>query len=246
MKNIRVYINKKITNGFIELDQSQTHYIKNVMRSSIGDNFNIFNENDGEWIVELLESNKKISKVKTIKKIGFKDKPSDIWVLFAPVKKLRVDFIAQKITELGARLIWPVITDRTQYQSIKTSKILSNAIEAAEQCGLTFIPKVNELEKLNSILNHWDEIAPGRTLIFCDEKSANNPKKILEQLKLDKKDDKWALLIGPEGGFSDLERDRIYKITNLKGISLGPRILRSDTAIVSALTLFHSVIGDWV
>ena len=133
MKIIRVYINKKITNGFIELDQSQTHYIKNVMRSSIGDNFNIFNENDGEWIVELLESNKKISKVKTIKKIGFKDKPSDIWVLFAPVKKLRVDFIAQKITELGARLIWPVITDRTQYQSIKTSKILSNAIEAAEQ-----------------------------------------------------------------------------------------------------------------
>ena len=104
----------------------------------------------------------------------------------------------------------------------------------------------NELEKLNSILNHWDEIAPGRTLIFCDEKSVNNPKKILEQLKLDKKIDKWALLIGPEGGFSDLERDRIYKITNLKSISLGPRILRSDTAIVSALTLFHSVIGDWV
>ena len=87
MKNIRVYINKKITNGFIELDQSQTHYIKNVMRSNIGDNFNIFNENDGEWVVELLESNKKISKVKTIKKIGFMHKPSDIWVLFAPVKK---------------------------------------------------------------------------------------------------------------------------------------------------------------
>ena len=105
MKIIRVYINKKITNGFIELDQSQTHYVKNVMRLNIEIILVFLMKNDGEWIVELLELNKKISKVKTLKEIGFKDKPSDIWILFAPVKKLRVDFIAQKITELGARVI---------------------------------------------------------------------------------------------------------------------------------------------
>ena len=246
MKIIRVYINKKITNGFIELDQSQTHYIKNVMRLNIGDNFNIFNENDGEWIVELLELNKKISKVKTLKEIGFKDKPSDIWILFAPVKKLRVDFIAQKITELGARVIWPVITERTQYKSIKESKILSNAIEAAEQCGLTFIPKVNKIENLEYILDNWDHFDSERTLIFCDEKCVNNPKKQLESIKKINKSNKWAILIGPEGGFSDKEREKINRVKNLSIISLGPRILRSDTAVVSSLSLFHSTIGDWV
>ena len=140
MKNIRVYINKKIKIGFLDLDESQTHYIKNVMRLKIGENFNIFNEHDGEWSVELSEFNKKISKVKILEEIGIKDEPSDVWMLFAPVKKLRVDFIAQKVTELGAKLIWPVITERTQYKNIKKSKILSNTIEAAEQCGLTFIP----------------------------------------------------------------------------------------------------------
>ena len=124
MKIIRVYLNKKITNNILDLDQSQNHYIKNVMRLNIGDNFNIFNENDGEWFVELFELNKKKSKVKILKEIGIKDRPSDIWMLFAPVKKLRIDFIAQKITELGARVIWPVLTERTQYKSIKESKIL--------------------------------------------------------------------------------------------------------------------------
>ena len=122
MKNIRVYINKKIKIGFLELGESKTHYIKNVMRLKIGENFNIFNEHDGEWSVELSEFNKKISKVKILEEIGIKDEPSYVWILFAPVKKLRVDFIAQKITELGAKLIWPVITERTQYKNIKQSK----------------------------------------------------------------------------------------------------------------------------
>ncbi len=246
MKNTRVYINKKISNGFIELDEPQTHYIKNVMRLKIGEKFNIFNENQGEWLVELSKFNKKISTVKVLKELGLKDLPSDIWILFAPVKKHRVDFIAQKVTELGARLIWPVNTERTQYKTIKKSKILSNAIEAAEQCGLTFIPKVNDLENLEDIIDSWNKINPDRTLIFCDEKSYNNPKKQLEDLKNDGKSNKWAILIGPEGGFSDKERQKINEVKNLNVVSLGPRILRSDTAIVSALSLFHSILGDWV
>tara|TARA_Y100000591_G_C21840781_1_gene705489 strand:+ start:931 stop:1671 length:741 start_codon:yes stop_codon:yes gene_type:complete len=246
MKNTRVYINKKISNGFVELDEPQTHYIKNVMRLKIGEKFNIFNENQGEWLVELSEFNKKISIVKILKELGLKDLPSDVWILFAPVKKLRVDFIAQKVTELGARLIWPVNTERTQYKTIKKSKILSNAIEAAEQCGLTFIPKVNDLENLEDIIDSWDKINPDRTLIFCDENSYNNPKKQLEDLKKTSKSNRWAILIGPEGGFSDKERQKINKVKNLNVISLGPRILRSDTAIVSSLSLFHSILGDWV
>ena len=115
-------VEESFKNGFLELDESQTHYIRNVMRLKIGENFNIFNEHDGEWSVELSEFNKKISKVKILEEIGIKDEPSDVWMLFAPVKKLRVDFIAQKVTELGAKLIWPVITERTQYKNIKKSK----------------------------------------------------------------------------------------------------------------------------
>ena len=162
------------------------------------------------------------------------------------MKKLRVDFIAQKVTELGAKLIWPVITERTQYKNIKQSKILSNTIEAAEQCGLTFIPKVNEVENLRDIIDNWNKANSDRTLIFCDEESCNNPKKQFEALKKTNKSNKWAILVGPEGGFSDEERKKINEVNNLSIISLGPRILRSDTAIVSSLSLFHSTIGDWV
>ena len=160
--------------------------------------------------------------------------------------RLRVDFIAQKVTELGAKLIWPVITERTQYKNIKQSKILSNTIEAAEQCGLTFIPKVNEAENLREIIDNWNKVNSDRTLIFCDEDSCNNPKKQFEALKKTNTSNKWAILVGPEGGFSDEERKKINEVNNLSVISLGPRILRSDTAIVSSLSLFHSTIGDWV
>ncbi len=246
MSLIRVYINKKIKKGFLDLDNPQTHYLTNVMRLKNGDSFNIFNENDGEWEASVSSAKKNSFTVKVQNFIGIQTKPADIWMLFAPVKKLRIDFIAQKITELGARVIWPVLTERTQYKSIKESKILANAIEAAEQCGLTFIPKVNKIENLEYIIDNWNHIDSERTLIFCDEKCENNPKKQLESLKKINKSNKWAILIGPEGGFSDKEREKINSVKNLSIISLGPRILRSDTAIVSSLSLFHSTLGDWV
>ena len=243
MSNIRIYINKEITKGFVVLDKSQSHYIKNVMRVKVGDMFNIFNENDGEWRVKLKEIKKNKLIVNVEEYIGIKPEPADVWVLFAPVKKLRTDYISQKITELGAQLIWPIITERTQFKSIKSSKILSNAIEAAEQCGLTSIPKVKKSKDLNYLLDNWKTIAEDRLLIFCDENISGNPKTLLKSAK---KKNKWAILIGPEGGFSQNERNKIIKLKDSINISLGPRILRSDTAIVSALTIFHSILGDWV
>ena len=243
MSNIRIYINKEITKGFVVLDKAQSHYIKNVMRVKVGDMFNIFNENDGEWRVKLKEIKKNKLIVNVEEYIGIKPEPADVWVLFAPVKKLRTDYISQKITELGAQLIWPIITERTQFKSIKSSKILSNAIEAAEQCGLTSIPKVKKSKDLNYLLDNWKTIAEDRLLIFCDENISGNPKTLLKSAK---KKNKWAILIGPEGGFSQNERNKIIKLKDSINISLGPRILRSDTAIVSALTIFHSILGDWV
>lgn len=243
MSNIRIYINKEITKGFVVLDKAQSHYIKNVMRVKVGDMFNIFNENDGEWRVKLKEIKKNKLIVNVEEYIGIKPEPADVWVLFAPVKKLRTDYISQKITELGAQLIWPIITERTQFKSIKSSRILSNAIEAAEQCGLTSIPKVKKSKDLNYLLDNWKTIAEDRLLIFCDENISGNPKTLLKSAK---KKNKWAILIGPEGGFSQNERNKIIKLKDSINISLGPRILRSDTAIVSALTIFHSILGDWV
>ena len=243
MSNIRIYINKEIKKGFVVLDKAQSHYIKNVMRVKVGDMFNIFNENDGEWRVKLKEIKKNKLIVNVEEYIGIKPEPADVWVLFAPVKKLRTDYISQKITELGAQLIWPIITERTQFKSIKSSKILSNAIEAAEQCGLTSIPKVKKSKDLNYLLDNWKTIAEDRLLIFCDENISGNPKTLLKSAK---KKNKWAILIGPEGGFSQNERNKIIKLKDSINISLGPRILRSDTAIVSALTIFHSILGDWV
>ena len=166
MSNIRIYINKEITKGFVVLDKAQSHYIKNVMRVKVGDMFNIFNENDGEWRVKLKEIKKSKLIVNVEEYIGIKPEPADVWVLFAPVKKLRTDYISQKITELGAQLIWPIITERTQFKSIKSSKILSNAIEAAEQCGLTSIPKVKKSKDLNYLLDNWKTIAEDRLLIL--------------------------------------------------------------------------------
>ena len=246
MSNIRIYINKEITKGFVVLDKAQSHYIKNVMRVKVGDMFNIFNENDGEWRVKLKEIKKSKLIVNVEEYIGIKPEPADVWVLFAPVKKLRTDYISQKITELGAQLIWPIITERTQFKSIKSSRILSNAIEAAEQCGLTSIPKVKKSKDLNYLLDNWKTIAEDRLLIFCDENISGNPKTLLKSAKKKNKKNKWAILIGPEGGFSQNERNKIIKLKDSINISLGPRILRSDTAIVSALTIFHSILGDWV
>ena len=173
---------------------------------------------------------------------AFTDFLKNWYILKSP---LDINFLYKKVSDTDAKITYNEIIS-PPYISIKESKILSNAIEAAEQCGLTFIPKVNKIENLEYILDNWDHFDSERTLIFCDEKCVNNPKKQLESIKKINKSNKWAILIGPEGGFSDKEREKINSIKNLSIISLGPRILRSDTAIVSSLSLFHSTIGDWV
>ena len=245
MSLVRVYINKKIKKGFLDLDKSQTHYLSNVMRLRSEDSLNIFNENDGEWEASVSKVKKDSFTIKVKNFIGSQPEPADIWVLFAPVKSLRVDFISQKITELGARLIWPILTERTQIRKIKSSRIIANAIEAAEQCGSTHIPMVNEVEKLEHVIENWLDLSEDRILIFCDENSTIKFSEALDKIKESNKNDKWAILVGPEGGFSNSEREKILNLKNSVSLTLGKRILRSDTAIVSALSVFHSFLGDW-
>jgi 16S rRNA (uracil1498-N3)-methyltransferase len=158
--------------------------------------------------------------------------------MFAPIKKARTDFIVEKAAELGARVIRPVQTDHTNSERIRRYRLQAHAIEAAEQCGGTFVPEVLDLSRLSDLLADWPN---DRQLLFCDESAAGEALTDLASLPKGP----WAILIGPEGGFSEAERKRLTALPGATRISLGPRILRADTAAVAALTLWQATLGDW-
>jgi 16S rRNA (uracil1498-N3)-methyltransferase len=159
--------------------------------------------------------------------------------MFAPIKKARTDFIVEKAAEMGAARIMPVVTDYTNSERIRQDRLQAHAVEAAEQCGGTYVPDVAELQKLSRLLDHWPA---DRQLMFCDEAEVGNA---LELAAGDHKNAPWAIVIGPEGGFSDGERKRLSAMAQSHVVSLGPRILRADTAAVAAMTLWQTSLGDW-
>ena len=163
--------------------------------------------------------------------------PPDLWLLFAPIKKTRTDFIVEKAAELGAARIIPVQTDFTNAGRVQRDRLQAHAVEAAEQCGGTYVPQVAEMARLNRLLDSWDET---RQMMFCDEAKAG-----LSSSFADHSGAPWAILIGPEGGFSEPERQRLQKQSYTHSVSLGPRILRADTAVVAAMTLWQQALGDW-
>jgi 16S rRNA (uracil1498-N3)-methyltransferase len=207
------------------------------MRREVGEVISLFNSRDGEWDGEVVQANKRggvmVCRVQT-KPLQM---PPDLWLLFAPIKKVRTDFIVEKAAEMGAQQIMPVQTEYTNFDRIKHDRLQLHAVEAAEQCGGTFVPQVTELQKLSKLLDHWPE---DRQLLFCDEALVGAQKTLATA-----GGDKWAILIGPEGGFSGVERDRLIAKPFVSRISLGPRILRADTAAVAAMTLWQSNLGDW-
>ncbi len=164
--------------------------------------------------------------------------PPDLWLLFAPIKKARTDFIVEKAAEMGVREIRPVQTEFTNAERIRRDRLQAHVIEAAEQCGGVFVPEVRELERLDRLLQGWPE---DRQLMFCDEALAGGS----PVLKANQDAGPWAILIGPEGGFSEAERDRLQALEFAHPVALGPRILRADTAAVAAMTLWQMQLGDW-
>ena len=162
--------------------------------------------------------------------------PPDLWLLFAPIKKARTDFIVEKAAEMGAARILPVQTQFTNSERIRRDRLQAHAIEAAEQCGGTYVPEVTEITRLDRLLADWPE---DRRLMFCDETLAG----AVTSLPTDP--GPWAIMIGPEGGFSDAERTRLATMPQAHVVALGPRILRADTAAVAAMTLWQSQLGDW-
>lgn len=232
---IRLYVDHPLGQGqSVALSRDQAHYLFGVMRLKIGDAVKLFNGEAGEWRAEVIEAAKRSGTLTCTSQTAPLRLPPDLWLLFAPIKKARTDFIVEKATELGADRILPVQTEYTNAERIRQDRLQAHAVEAAEQCGGTYVPIVEDIQRLNTLLDTWPE---DRTLIFCDETLTDTPSVLLDGHA------QAAILIGPEGGFSETERNRLRSMA--ESISLGPRILRADTAAVAALTLWQSTNGDW-
>ena len=217
---------------------AQAHYLFAVMRLEPGAGLYLFNGRDGEWRARVDRAGRRGAVLVCTDQTAPLRLPPDLWLLFAPIKKARTDFIVEKATELGAARILPVQTDFTNAERIRQDRLQAHAVEAAEQCGGTFVPDVADLVPLDRLLAGWPA---DRRILWCNEHLTGTRDALLRQGVRGP----WAVLIGPEGGFSEQEQARLAAMPQVVQASLGPRILRADTAAVAALTLWQAVLGDW-
>lgn len=236
---IRLFVEHPLGEGqTLPLDRDQAHYLFGVMRLAVGDHVALFNGRDGEWQAEVVEAGKRAGTLACRAQSAPQVNPPDLWLMFAPIKKARTDFIVEKAAEMGASKICPLQTEFTNSERIRQDRLQAHAVEAAEQCGGVFVPEVKALQRLDQLLDAWPD---GRQLMFCDEALAGGSSALPGGLA----GVPWAILIGPEGGFSQAERARLAGLDFAHPVALGPRILRADTAAVAALTLWQDTLGDW-
>lgn len=237
---IRLYVDHPLGAAQrVALSRDQAHYLFNVMRLDADDEVLLFNGRDGEWRAGVLEIFKRGGVLECREQTKPLQLPPDLWLVFAPIKKERTAFIVEKAAEMGAAQIVPMQTDFTQSANrVRQDKLQAHALEAAEQCGGTYVPDVHDVQKLDKILDTWDAT---RRILFCDEAMVGQRAALPAPIG----QDPWAIFIGPEGGFSDRERDHLRGLDYAHGVSLGPRILRADTAAVAAMTLWQTTFGDW-
>ncbi|MGE5260092.1 MAG: 16S rRNA (uracil(1498)-N(3))-methyltransferase [Actinomycetota bacterium] len=236
----RLFVKSKLAAGVeVEFGTGQAHYLGNVLRIRQGDEILLFNGEDGEWCASIVSIGKKRARAVVSHQTRPQADGPDLHYLFAPLKRARLDYMAQKATELGASVLRPVLTRRTITERLKIDRLIANAIEAAEQCGILRVPEVLEPEPLPKVLSTWDA---GRPLVFADEAAASaSPLEALAALAAGP----VAVLIGPEGGFDPEERSMLLAKPYVHPISLGPRVMRADTAAVAALALVNAALGDW-
>jgi 16S rRNA (uracil1498-N3)-methyltransferase len=235
----RLFVRAPLTAGaMVPLDRAQAHYLRTVLRLTLGERVLIFNGRDGEWSATL-QTLKRTATLVAESRTRPQPVRGDLHYLFAPLKAARLDYMVQKAVEMGASVLQPVLTRHGQVSRINAERMFANAIEAAEQCGLLSLPEIKPLTQLTDVLAAWE---PERRLVFCDEDAeVRSPVAALAGLPAAP----LALLIGPEGGFSTEERDLLLKRPHVVRLSLGPRILRADTAAVAALAVIQAVAGDW-
>jgi len=239
-EKIRLFVDAPLHEGqSIVLARAQAHYLFGVMRLGPGARVALFNGHAGEWVAEVAEAGKRGGVLAVLGQSAPQLDPPDLWLVFAPIKKARTDFIVEKAAEMGAARILPVQTAFTNAERIRQDRLQAHAVEAAEQCGGTFVPPVAALQKLDTLLDAWPA---DRQILFADEALVGGSATLAGAIA---RGGAWAIFIGPEGGFSEAERARLRAMPQAHPVSLGPRILRADTAAVAALTLWQSRLGDW-
>lgn len=236
----RLFIEPDLAPGTqILLGKDHSLYLAAVLRKVVGDQVVVFNGRHGAWLAQLASDSKKSVTLDLLEQVAEQTPPSDFWYGFAPLKSERLDYVIQKAVEMGAGTIQPVVTRFTQVNRLKHERLVANAVEAAEQCEVLSVPQVAPEMTLEALLRSWPE---DRKLILADEAEASSsPVETLATLR----GQRLGLLIGPEGGFSDDERAMLRGLPFVVPISLGPRILRADTAAVAALAVIQAIIGDW-
>jgi 16S rRNA (uracil1498-N3)-methyltransferase len=243
----RLFVDAPLAAGArIILDRGQANYLRNVLRLAEGAEILVFNGRDGEWRAVLSIEGKKSVVLVARERVRAQPAPYDLHYMFAPLKQARLDYMVQKAVEMGASLLQPVVTQHTQVTRLNAERMRANAIEAAEQCGILNLPEIAPEMRLTTLLAHWPA---ARFLVFCDEEApVKDPVEALRQAVQKAAQEEpaaYAVLIGPEGGFDAAERAALLALPRVIRLSLGPRILRADTAAVAALALVQSVVGDW-
>lgn len=232
----RLFVEQTLAAGArLTLDGAQANYLGNVMRLKAGDPVRLFDDVSGEWVAEVTGTAKRSITLHLTHQLRGREDVPDLWLLFAPIKKGPIDWLVEKATELGAARLQPVITQRTIVDRLNLDRLRANMIEAAEQCDRTALPVLNDAVKLPALLKGWDR---ARTLLFADETGGAPLAEIARPGPA-------AILIGPEGGFTPEERVSIRSTAGAVGISLGPRILRAETAATAAISAWMSKAGDW-
>jgi 16S rRNA (uracil1498-N3)-methyltransferase len=236
----RLFVDADLGEGAsVACTPAQANYLRNVLRLGAGDAILLFNGRDGEWHAEVSEAGKRATGLAVLRQVRAQENGPDIDYLFAPLKRARLDYMVEKATEMGAARLRPVLTRRTTPERVNLERMRANAIEAAEQCGILRLPQVLEPQRLERVVAAWE---PGRRLVFCDE-GADIADPLAALAKLEP--GPLAVLIGPEGGFEDSERELLSTQPFVTRIAMGPRILRADTAAVAALALVNAALGDW-
>lgn len=229
--------------GEAPLPEAQVHYLRNVMRRADGAPLLLFNGRDGEWRATLEGRGRKAAVAHVGERTREQIAEPDVWLCFAPVKRARIDYIAEKATELGVALLQPVLTHNTIVERVNVERLRANAIEAAEQTERLTVPEVRPPLELARLLAGWPS---DRRLLMCDETGGGPPiAATLSGLDDKARQAPWAIVIGPEGGFAEAELAALRRIKDVTPVGLGPRILRADTAALAALACWQAIIGDW-
>ncbi|MDP1747863.1 MAG: 16S rRNA (uracil(1498)-N(3))-methyltransferase [Reyranella sp.] len=240
----RLFVEADLVAGIeVPLGEAQVHYLRHVMRRPDGSPLRLFNGRDGEWQAALAGRGKKSAVAEVSEQTRAQAVEPDVWLCFAPVKRARIDYIAEKATELGASVLQPVLTRHTAVERVNVERLRTNAVEAAEQTERLSVPEVREPVDLARLLAAWPE---GRRLLMCDETGGGLPiAEALGGLDAAARAGPWAIAIGPEGGFAAEELTALRRIKDVMAVGLGPRILRADTAALAALACWQALVGDW-